>query len=156
MFPLHWEHGVLTTGPSGKSLKFFLLRERVWLSLLFFKACKNAQKQLEQKLQVSLSLGKAVSFIFTCDLWNFDSLKLGVFNLYIFLLLKISNMQTNAKKYIISSSCSHHWALIIIIPWSVMFNLYIHNQSLLPSDYFEVNNRYLIILSVYILICIFK
>ena len=28
MFSLHWEHGVLTTGPSGKSLKFFLLRER--------------------------------------------------------------------------------------------------------------------------------
>ena len=46
--------------------------------------------------------------------------------------------------------------LIIIIPWSVMFNLYIHNQSLLPSDYFEVNNRYHIILSVYNLICIFK
>lgn len=33
-----------------------------------FTACENAQKQLERKLQVSLSLGKGVRFVLDYDL----------------------------------------------------------------------------------------
>lgn len=77
---------------------FPLEREFVWLLLLSFKAWENALKQLEQKLQASLSFMSGVCFIFSHDVWNshvIDDLECLTLN---FLIWKISNIQKKVEE----------------------------------------------------------